>query len=257
MRAAASRTPLSGKIAHTRVGQRLHRLLVPADVLGWGAPPCPAEIKVHRASDSWSLRVSCPGQTVEPLSAWMQSLGADALERDGTPDRLVLRASVRRIPGALEAALESCGVEHIALSLDGSATMMLRCGDDAVAHYLQRVGDPSRRAGALAPPITPRQAELLQYCVERGYYSIPRRAPLRRLARELGISTTSLSLALRRAEAKIILAYEAQLRAAGGRPAQPKAPADGKDGSGAKELVAPAAKPASRPKPRQRQARDD
>lgn len=57
--------------------------------------------------------------------------------------------------------------------------------------------------------LTARQAELLVHCVKRGYYDIPRRATLRVLGAELGITATSLSLALRRAEGKIILAYVA------------------------------------------------
>lgn len=78
---------------------------------------------------------------------------------------------------------------------------------------------------ALAPPVviplpvlTPRQAELLLFCVEGGYYRIPRRLTLRQLATQLGISATSLSLALRRAEAKI-MGYHAQTMA--GQPVAP------------------------------------
>lgn len=57
------------------------------------------------------------------------------------------------------------------------------------------------------PRLTTRQDELLRHCVERGYYDIPRATTLRHLAAELGISMTSLSLTLRRAESKIVAAY--------------------------------------------------
>lgn len=73
---------------------------------------------------------------------------------------------------------------------------------------------PSRKAKVAAaavarsdgspPALTPRQAELLRFCVEGGYYRIPRRLTLRQLSAQLGISATSLSLALRRAEAKVM-----------------------------------------------------
>jgi predicted DNA binding protein len=66
-----------------------------------------------------------------------------------------------------------------------------------------------------AAVLTPRQAELLGHCIKRGYYDIPRKATLRTLGAELGITATSLSLALRRAEAKIILAYVDQNGSAG------------------------------------------
>lgn len=55
--------------------------------------------------------------------------------------------------------------------------------------------------------LTPRQDAILRECVRRGYYDIPRRTTLRALAKELGLSATSLSLLLRRAEARLALGY--------------------------------------------------
>lgn len=55
--------------------------------------------------------------------------------------------------------------------------------------------------------LTPRQQELLAYCRAHGYYDIPRRTTLRSLAKDLGISSTSLSLVLRRAEARVVAAH--------------------------------------------------
>jgi predicted DNA binding protein len=52
--------------------------------------------------------------------------------------------------------------------------------------------------------LTERQLDVLLHCLRRGYYEIPRRSTLRTLGQELGITATSLSLLLRRAEAKII-----------------------------------------------------
>jgi predicted DNA binding protein len=58
-----------------------------------------------------------------------------------------------------------------------------------------------------AAVLTARQEELLLHCLGRGYYEIPRRTTLRALAKELGISSASLSLVLRRAEAKVVAAF--------------------------------------------------
>lgn len=55
--------------------------------------------------------------------------------------------------------------------------------------------------------LTARQVEILLHCVEQGYYEIPRRVTLRTMAANLGISAPSLSLVLRRAEAKLILDF--------------------------------------------------
>jgi predicted DNA binding protein len=67
-------------------------------------------------------------------------------------------------------------------------------------------------ASAIPPRgLTARQAELLVFCIEKGYYRIPRHVTLRQLAAAQGISSVSLSLTLRRAEALIIQQYAAGL----------------------------------------------
>ncbi|HJQ93180.1 MAG TPA: helix-turn-helix domain-containing protein [Candidatus Thermoplasmatota archaeon] len=55
--------------------------------------------------------------------------------------------------------------------------------------------------------LTARQEELLLHCYGKGYYEIPRRSTLRALAKGLAISSASLSLVLRRAEAKVVAAH--------------------------------------------------
>lgn len=69
--------------------------------------------------------------------------------------------------------------------------------------------------------LTSRQEEVLLRCVEEGYYEIPRRKTLRALAHELGISATSLSLILRRAEAKLVHAFARQETEGNGRRQRP------------------------------------
>jgi predicted DNA binding protein len=59
----------------------------------------------------------------------------------------------------------------------------------------------------LLDALTARQRSLLLHCYAGGYYEIPRRATLRAMAKGLGISATTLSLVLRRAEAKVVAAY--------------------------------------------------
>lgn len=67
-----------------------------------------------------------------------------------------------------------------------------------------------RRVNGSANRLTARQEEVLLYCENHGYYEIPRRATLRQLAKGLGISATSLSLILRRGEAKLVRAMARQ-----------------------------------------------
>jgi predicted DNA binding protein len=57
--------------------------------------------------------------------------------------------------------------------------------------------------------LTARQREILLHCVRCGYYDIPRKMTLRQVAREVGISSTSLSLLLRRAERELVNSFAA------------------------------------------------
>jgi hypothetical protein len=148
-------------------------------------------------SGSWTISVSCPARQAGAVQAWMESLGARGVQRDPR-DPLLLRVHVDRLPPAAEALARACRIDRIDLAPDGTASVAVLSGLDRARALLAPFRDPD------APALTPRQAELLQFCVERGYYSIPRRTTLRKLSAQLGISSTSLSLALRRAEAKLM-----------------------------------------------------
>jgi len=55
--------------------------------------------------------------------------------------------------------------------------------------------------------LTPKQERILLIALEAGYFDYPRKIGLRRLAKELNLSPSSLSEIIRRAERKIILNY--------------------------------------------------
>ncbi len=55
--------------------------------------------------------------------------------------------------------------------------------------------------------LTPRQEQMLIYAFEKGYYSFPRRIGLAELARELGLSVSTLSELIRKAEGKVVKAF--------------------------------------------------
>jgi hypothetical protein len=87
--------------------------------------------------------------------------------------------------------------------------------------------DPSASARAHddRTNLTDRQLDVLLHCLGRGYYEIPRRSTLRALGLELGITATSLSLLLRRAEAKIIQDFGERNGARTVSPGKVRAPA--------------------------------
>lgn len=54
--------------------------------------------------------------------------------------------------------------------------------------------------------LTPRQGELIRAAIEQGYYDVPRRVSLTRLAQRLGVAKSTLSEALARGERRVLLA---------------------------------------------------
>lgn len=90
----------------------------------------------------------------------------------------------------------------------------------SLASGTRRNGHNGVAPGSATGSLTPRQEEVLLFCVRAGYYEIPRRKTLRALAVDLGISVTSLSLILRRAEAKLVQGF-ARDRVDGAKAASP------------------------------------
>lgn len=210
-------------ILATTIGARIQRLDLPCAALGLPAPPASLDLKMLHHGGGWSVSASCAQRAAGAVTDWLHAFGASDVQRGGE-DPAVLRARFPRLPAPCRLILQECRLESASLRPDGGASLVVRGADDAVARLTLALGHAAGRDDAVqTPPLTPRQAELLQYCVARGYYSIPRKASLRRLNAELGISTTSLSIALRRAEGKIIVAHAARLRAADPSPGHAEA----------------------------------
>lgn len=68
------------------------------------------------------------------------------------------------------------------------------------AYELKEVTAYKEKEGML----TDRQREILRLAIKHGYYEIPRRITLEELAREVGISKSSLAEILRRIERKLL-----------------------------------------------------
>ncbi len=122
--------------------------------------------------------------------------------------------------------------EHVVASFHGEERAIRR-----VLHRLDREAFPYRvvrasgrpRPAVEAPLLTPLQAELLARAWVLGYYAVPRRITLSRLARQSGRSAPALGKILRRAEGRLVVRW---LTNEG--PVPPPAPAGG--GPAAREL---------------------
>lgn len=82
-----------------------------------------------------------------------------------------------------------------------------------VLQVLQDLGLPYRvrSLGPYAPPaapvmdlLTPRQREILRLALELGYYEVPARVTVTRLAEVVGVSKAALSKTLRRGEGRAV-----------------------------------------------------
>lgn len=56
-------------------------------------------------------------------------------------------------------------------------------------------------------PLTSRQEQIIRIALQKGYFNYPRKVGVRALAKEVGVSSSTLSELLRRAERKIVTKY--------------------------------------------------
>ncbi|SEO70175.1 Predicted DNA binding protein, contains HTH domain [Halogranum amylolyticum] len=69
---------------------------------------------------------------------------------------------------------------------------------------VDQVGEYDRRNGALTGSLTARQREAVAVAVDRGYYDVPRTGSVEAVATELGVSSSTASSHLRKAEATVM-----------------------------------------------------
>lgn len=196
-----------------RLAPSLYKLRVHCSALGLVAPPVPFELQFIRAPVGWTLVVEAPSGVPGQAVAWLQAMGASVLVREPGQPTKAIRAHLQALPPPCATVMLNCRLESMTLKPNGQVALVVR-GKEGAVHKLAR--DLDTPPQVVAPLLTARQAELLTFCVAKGYYEIPRKVTLRTLAAELGITATSLSLALRRAETKIVCSFAARL------PAMPK-----------------------------------
>lgn len=212
------------------ITSRPHRLEVTCAALGVPTPPCDVDAAVVREGDGWRLTILAPASADGMMEAWARALGAvqEKGRANSRSGRLVVHLD--RLPTAWRLVAALGTIESLRVRRDGLVAMTVSANDESIQAALQLLGDGSRTP-APNPGLTPRQAEILAHCIERGYYTIPRRVTLRTLGAELGITATSLSLALRRAEAKIVKTFVVT-RPDAGRTPMPVAKVPGPPRSG-------------------------
>lgn len=199
---------VAGSFLAVEVAPDLHRVELPGPSLGYPPPPRYLEFTLRPARRGWTKHALVADPQDDEVLRWLRAIGAT--EARPAPPRGI-KATFERLPPPLAMATSLMQVERVGLGSDGSAFLLARGARGKFRELLNRL-EATRIPENAVPELTARQAELLHYCETKGYYQIPRQVTLRDLAADLGISPTALSLALRRAEARILTAYVERLR---------------------------------------------
>lgn len=181
--------------------------------IGFSAPPTDVRVRVLPRGPGGDLLVHSPSSAHrEAMTSWLGSMGPDTVQ---SGPRGVQRATYGTLPTAWSRIFAGVTIEMLDLRPTGEARVcatgprewlqrlaseLAPAGDDVT---LIRIG-PVYRA---VPLLTVAQDEALRGAMMAGYYQIPRPLNLNNLAKSFGVSPSSLSERLRRAEARVILRY--------------------------------------------------
>lgn len=189
------------------------RFVTTASQLGFSTPPVGVRIKLVPAQKWSSLYVQPLGECqIGALVDWIEPWTPLRIEFGS---RRVLRADFHPIPAEWRTRFGSIDLEMARLLADGSAHVLVKGPRPAIAALSRILALPSapievRQVGSSPADLrllTKGQDEALRAAMAAGYYRIPRPLNLHDLAKQLGISSASLSERLRRAEGRVIARY--------------------------------------------------
>lgn len=179
--------------------------------IGIGPPGVPARLRATREAGEWRLYASSPSGTVAPLVGWLEAQAPVDIEVDSA--RLVT-ASFREPPRPL-AFLSEPPVAEATLDPSGVLSVFARGARQEVHALLVQLeaAGLAPHVRHLAPPLhhepllTGAQDAAVRAAASAGFYQVPRKLTLHELAASMGVSTSSLSERLRRAEARLVMRY--------------------------------------------------
>lgn len=188
------------------------RIVATATELGFTRPPVALRIKLVQNANDWSLFVHTNPPSAAPgVVEWIAQYAPKRVEFGA---RHVLRADFERPPEAWAQMFRDVELEMLDLEADGQAVATISGQRGALAAFVRRAGGPARpdirHVGKTVPKesfLTQAQDDALRSAVKSGYYLVPRKLNLKQLAKQLGISSASLSERLRRAEGRILTQY--------------------------------------------------
>lgn len=209
-----------GKAGSTRTAQDPADLVVvtiQAPVSALDLPQPPDEVWLHAsAGDGTSTVFARTSRSDDSCVAWLSRLGMGQPLEVSTLGRSC-RASFETLDPLWATLVEDLGLKKARIGDDGWATLIFEGKRDLLGELVDgnmlpvedleiesvRPADELTGSGDNGI-LTPTQLEALDAALEAGYYDIPRDITLRDLAESLGVSASSLSERIRRAEARLV-----------------------------------------------------
>lgn len=201
----------------------MHVAQIEAKRLGLPPPPARFHLKFIRGPHHWTLLIRAKRESDALIRQWLAPLDPRIGDRRAdsvTPQ--VLRATLQRLPEPMADLFGMVRVSNIIAEPNGPLLVRFHGSLQDLTAWAQRpiptstttiVGIPSYH-----PVLSDRQHEALRFAVQNGYYDLPRRTNLRRLATAFGLSAAALSELLRRAEGHMVKKYVAETNVNGFRP---------------------------------------
>ncbi len=190
-------------------------LQVPVPALDLPQPPDELWLHASGGDGVWTV-FARTSRTEESCVAWLSRLGMGQPLEVSTLGRSC-RASFETLDPLWATLVEELGLKKARIGDDGWATLIFEGDRELLGELVDGSMLPAedleiesvRPAGELGGPedngiLTATQLEALDAALEAGYYDIPRDITLRDLAESLGVSASSLSERIRRAEARLV-----------------------------------------------------
>lgn len=184
-----------------------------AEEFGFALPPATLRFKLLKTPAHWTVFIQTA--TPVPVAKLVEWLPSTGLLRMEFGSRGVVRADFMPLPEAWARTFQGVALDLARIEPTGEASVTVNGSRNGLATFARRLYGPTAPLELVqlhdAEPrdsfLTLPQDDALRAAVVAGYYRIPRALNLNELAKQLGITSASLSERLRRAEGRIITRY--------------------------------------------------
>lgn len=153
----------------------------------------------------------------QPVARWLEETHTFEVVRRPAARRRLLVSRCRAPPTPIHALADRFDRFDLRVSPDGQARLRVKTDPQDVDAFITFVEDnvPGLRLANLEPVdegshdgvLTQRQHDALAQALASGYFDVPRRIRLTDLAQDMGMSQSSLSELLRRAQRRLVEGY--------------------------------------------------